>query len=378
MEAAAVPGIAVPLLQDDCKDTSVDIDWVWDVLHMSAEDKTRRLDLDALRREVQTWFEPEALRSLLGPEDGDTDRIARDWLARAGKRWRPFLTVCAWKALQDDQEAAIPESMKKLAVGVECFHKASLIHDDIEDNDAERYGATALHIEHGPAVALNCGDLLVGEGYRLIAESGAPAAAQTRIFRIASRGHRTLCLGQGAELWWVRDPKPLSSLEVLHIFRQKTAPAFEVALQIGAAMAGADDSVMAALTKYSEALGIAYQIRDDLEDMAAADTRPALPLAVAYERAKGEVRRMLERAWAREEAASPLLLAEMAEKRCSELLESYKEEAVRSLAAIENASLKGLLRRVVGKIFQVEIKGWCSEFETRNAANRPAVTEAAG
>src|SRR5713101_1343441 len=132
MEAAAIPGIAIPLLQDDCKDTGVDIEWVWDVLHLSGDDKTRRLDLDALRGEVQSWFEPAALGRLLGEEEaGATDRIAREWLARAGKRWRPFLTVCVWKALQGDTEAVIPESLKRLAVAVECFHKASLIHDDI-------------------------------------------------------------------------------------------------------------------------------------------------------------------------------------------------------------------------------------------------------
>jgi hypothetical protein len=56
----------------------------------------------------------------------------------------------------------------------------------------------------------------------------------------------------------------------------------------------------------------------------------------------------------------------------------YKEEATRSLTRLENASLKGLLRRVVGKIFGVEIKGWCSEFETRDAAGGETVAQAAG
>jgi geranylgeranyl pyrophosphate synthase len=170
----------------------------------------------------------------------------------------------------------------------------------------------------------------------------------------------------------------MSSLQVLQIFRQKTAPAFEVALHIGAALAGADDHLLSVLSKYSDALGIAYQIRDDLEDLAPADTRPSLPLAIAYERAKGERKSTLERVWTRQEPTSPLVLSEMAGERCRELLESYKEEAVRSLPALANASLKGLLRRVVGKIFQVEIKGWCSEFEARNAADRAAVAEAAG
>jgi hypothetical protein len=67
-----------------------------------------------------------------------------------------------------------------------------------------------------------------------------------------------------------------------------------------------------------------------------------------------------------------------AEERCEGLLESYKEEAIRSLAALENASLKGLLRRVISKIFGVEIKGWCSEFETRNAASRESSAATVG
>ena len=55
-------------------------------------------------------------------------------------------------------------------MAVECFHKASLIHDDIEDGDDRRYGQPALHTEHGVPVALNVGDFLLGEGYRLIGE----------------------------------------------------------------------------------------------------------------------------------------------------------------------------------------------------------------
>jgi geranylgeranyl diphosphate synthase, type II len=146
-------------------------------------------------------------------------------------------------------------------------------------------------------------------------------------------------------------------------------------LQMGATLAGADDAIIEVLTKYSDALGIAYQIRDDLEDLSTAETGPSLPLAIACERAKGERKEILARTWKREQPASPALLAELAEKRCRELLESYKEEAVRTLTALENASLKGLLRRVVGKIFQVEIKGWCSEFETRNASSSSIVAE---
>jgi geranylgeranyl diphosphate synthase, type II len=382
MEAAAVPGIAIPLLQDDCKDTTVDIDWVWDVIHLSSDDRTRRMDLDGLRREVETWFEPAALADLLGPAEGPADLVARDWLGRAGKRWRPFLTTCAYKACQADPDAPVPDAVRRLAVAVECFHKASLAHDDIEDGDATRYGAQALHAEHGVPVALNAGDLLIGEGYRLIGAADVPCETRSRLLRIAADGHRQLCLGQGTELQWARTPAPLTAAQVIDIFRRKTSPAFEVALRLGAACGDAPDDVHDRLRRYSEALGIAYQIRDDIDDLSGGEApddlsalRPSLPLALAHERAKGAAKALLQRAW-QQEVTTPAERAEVravvetlgVEARCRELVELYKEQSIRALPELQNASLKGLLRRVVGKIFRVEIKGWCSEFEARNAA----------
>ena len=394
MEAAAIPGIAIPLLQDDCIDTNVDLDWVWDIVHLTSDDRTYRLDLDRIRADVDVWFTPAALERSLGPVRGETDRIAREWLSKSGKRWRPFLTVCAFMALSSDADAPIPDAVRDVALAVECFHKASLVHDDIEDADQTRYGEETLHEIHGVPIALNVGDYLVGEGYRLLAETDLSADVRAEMLRLAALGHRTLSEGQGAELSWSSSPRPLSSVQVLDIFRRKTAPAFEVALRLGAAIAHAQGEVHQAITKYSEALGIAYQIRDDLEDWTEdpgsrrrADMRPSLLLAVAYERArtrKAEPAELLDRVWRGSadllEVRAPLdeaIAALAVGDRCRQLLDSYKEEAVRSLAAVESATLKGLLRRVVGKIFNdIELKGWCSEFETRNAAGREAGAEA--
>jgi len=389
MEAAAIPGVAIPLLQDDCKNTSVDMEWIWDVIHLTGEDRTYRLDLDRLRAEVEGWFTPAALAETLGAPAGDAEALAHEWLARAGKRWRPFLTVCAYRALRDDPEAPLPPALRQVAVAVECFHKASLIHDDIEDDDARRYDREALHVEQGVPVALNVGDLLIGEGYRLLGEADLSGDAIAAMLRVAAAGHRTLCTGQGAELAWARAPEPLGSLQVLEIFRRKTAPAFGVALELGAIVAGGHDPALAALLgEYSDHLGIAYQIRDDLEDLtdghAPADLaggRPSLPLAIAWERSKGEARATLERVWRRElpgDVARPLLAELQVEERCRQLLESYKEAAIRCLSDVDNPTLKGLLRRVIGKIFRVEVKGWCREFEARNAAGGSPGAAAAG
>ena len=419
MESAAIPGVAIPLLQDDCKDTTIDMDWVWDVIHLSSEDRTHRLNLDALRREVDSWFTPESLDEIMGPVHTETEAVARAWLAKSGKRWRPFLLACVYRALlpeasgsslrsepgvesaqtahhagfgassddPDSTTSSLPLNLRKLAVAVECFHKASLVHDDIEDNDALRYGEKTLHEEHGIPIALNAGDLLIGEGYRLIAETSAPARAKAEMIHVAALGHRTLCLGQGAELSWMRNPRPLTSLQVLDIFRQKTAPAFEVALRLGAIYARPDLDLSDILTRYSEALGIAYQIRDDVDDLTGdgddiAARRPTLPLAIAFERCAKAQRPLLEQAWRRQVAQTDEVRAVIDElhidQRCRTLLESYKEQAIRTLAELDDPSLKGLLRRVIGKIFTVTIEGWCSEFEARNATGREAVAPVAG
>ncbi|MCP5541397.1 MAG: polyprenyl synthetase family protein [Akkermansiaceae bacterium] len=392
VEAAAIPAVAVPLLQDDCIDTTVDIDFVWDYIHLTSDDKTRRLNLNALHDDVRGWFSPEAIDAVMGPAEGAQERLAREWLARDGKRWRPFLTVAAYQALRDDRGEPIPDDIRKIALAVECFHKASLIHDDIEDEDFGRYGQPTLHAEHGIPVALNAGDLLIGEGYRLIGECAATDAQKTEMILAASVGQRELCRGQGAELLWAKNPTPLKSRQVLEIFRQKTAPAFEVALKLGASYAGGLAGVADVLHAYSENLGIAYQIRDDLDDLgedagdnALEKMRPSVLLAIARERAKGDDKALLESLWSHEDLEGIALhkvrqLAHelAADDKCLLMLETYKEAAVRALADLDNPNLKGLLRRVMGKIFNdLEIKGWCREFEVRNGVREEGEEAAA-
>jgi geranylgeranyl pyrophosphate synthase len=381
VEAAAIPSIAVPLLQDDCINTTVDNDWVWEYIHLTSDDQTRRLNLGQIHDDVRAWFDREALDSRMGAPDGHAERVARDWLAKDGKRWRPFLTMAAFQALREDPEGPIPDGIRDLAIAVECFHKASLIHDDIEDQDHERYGEPTLHETEGIEVALNAGDLLIGEGYRLIGQCGAAASDIVLMIQAAAEGQRELCRGQGAELAWTRNPATLKSSQVLEIFRQKTAPAFEVALKLGAAYAGRLEDYAGALHRYSEALGIAYQIRDDMDDLSEdvgqndlGSLRPSVLLAKARELASGADKQWLDDLWSREPQAGTTVRAVRelvhkvgADEKCLLMLETYKETAIRSLAEIDSANLKGLLRRVIGKMFnELEIKGWCREFEVRN------------
>ncbi|NBP89238.1 MAG: hypothetical protein EBU59_12230 [Planctomycetia bacterium] len=379
-----MPAVAVPLLQDDCIDTTVDIDWVWDYIHLEAADSSRRLDLGSLQDRVGSWFTPSALDDCLGPADGSAEELGRDWLAVGGKRWRPFLAAAVCEALGGDSQA---RSLKRLALAVECFHKASLVHDDIEDGDLERYGQPTLCGREGIPVALNVGDLLIGEGYRLIAESGLPAASMPTAVKEAAEAQRLLCRGQGIELAWARQPELLSSRQVLEIFRLKTAPAFDAAVQFGAIAAGRHAEVTDVLHRYSEAVGIAYQIRDDLDDLRddaglnhGGPARPSVVLALAAERARGDDRTMLQAIASGQpvegvtpEAIRQAVATAKADEKAALLLESYKEQAVRALDDLEDASLKGLLRRIVARIFnELSFSGFCREAEqTRQAAGTP-------
>ncbi|QNN23606.1 DUF116 domain-containing protein [Planctomycetales bacterium ZRK34] len=393
MESAAIPGVAIPLLQDDCRETNVDMEWLWDVIHLTSEDRSYRMDLGGLRKQVATWFEPDELARLCGPAKTDAEQIARQWLARDGKRWRPFLTACAAAAITDDLETPPSDDLKRLAIAVECFHKASLIHDDIEDGDLTRYDQPTVHAEHGVAAAINIGDLLLGEGYRLIGELDAAPDRVAKMLQIAATGHRDLCLGQGAELSWRANPQPLAPAQVLEIFRLKTAPAFEVALRLGATFAGADQAAQDVLHEFSENLGIAYQIRDDIEDTFGGEgtsdieaMRPTLIPAIAHAMAGGEDKSAVRQWWMREQADAstehPLhetLRSVGVQERARHLLDAYKEQAIRCLRPLEQPTLKGLLRRVMTKIFNdLKIEGWCSEHEASNASGGEARDEATG
>lgn len=377
MEMAAVPGIAIPLLQGDCKETNVDIEWLWEVIHLTSDDQSSRLDLDGIREKVSTWFEEDSLKEIMGQCEDPTTALARAWLAKDGKRWRPFLTAAVLEAMESEDEVKLNAlELKKCAVAVECFHKASLIHDDIEDDDDIRYGEKTLHAEQGVDIAINAGDLLIGEGYRLIAETGLDPAKVVKMIKLASDGHRMLSIGQGKELLWRKTPGFIPHRELLSMFKEKTAPAFDVALRMGALYSGVDEESLATLKDFSDNLGIAYQIKDDLEDaqegVEGADllpSRPSLVLSLAYEYANAEQRKTIESWWAGDQTIQRSDLDEIIKscevyEKMEDLKESFKQGAIETLIGIKDPSLKGLLRRVTSKLFNdLVIQGWCNEVE---------------
>ena len=295
---AGIPCMAVPLLSCGCRDTTADQDWV----HRMIETPYRPAQLETrtyvhLMRCAAKMFEPDELDRLmprtragcrLAETDGEglepiepiacTEAIAYDFLASGGKHSRPFITLTAYDALTGAagtradgarHVAQIPDEVKRMALAIEVFHKASLVHDDIEDDDALRYDRPTLHCKYGVPTAINVGDYLIGLGYRLVIgqRDALGADVVTEILDQFAAAHTRLCEGQGAELIWRDSPnKRLSPLDALKIYALKTAPAFEAALLTGIRLASPAAPYRQLAARFSRHLGVAYQVLNDLDD----------------------------------------------------------------------------------------------------------------
>jgi geranylgeranyl pyrophosphate synthase len=320
---AGVPCVAAPLLSSNCRSTSVDDDWVSELIDLRTEPPPAKTKTFVhLMRSAHQLFEQEELERLTprtrskpsspgagnGAASSDPlalhESIAYDWLKQGGKRSRPFITLAAFDALKggpgtlSSDGAAFSDSVRRAALAIETFHKASLVHDDIEDDDTFRYGRETLHRQYGVSTAINVGDYLIGLGYRLVGrerkELGGDCTAD--ILDRLAEAHLKLSEGQGAELLWrnARD-KCLTPLETLKIYALKTAPAFEAALYSGLRLAGPADKYDKIVPEFCKNLGIAFQIINDLKDwqvdsdnklVAGQDilaARPTLLLALAFD-----------------------------------------------------------------------------------------------
>ncbi len=295
---AGIPCMAVPLLSSDCRNTSVDEDWVAEMVatpYQPSQPQTRTFI--HLLRSASHLFEPDRLEQLVPRSRGEirmselngqgissldpiaaTETIAYDFLSKGGKHSRPFITLAAYDAMTGGEATTArgPEivggyrdAVLRTAMSIETFHKASLVHDDIEDDDAYRYGEASLHKKYGVPTAINLGDYLIGLGYRLVsrdsAELGSDVAAD--ILNFLADAHQRLSEGQGAELLW-RDnsDKRLKPIDALKVYALKTAPAFEAALYAGIRLAGAADEYVEPLKLFARNLGVAFQILNDLKD----------------------------------------------------------------------------------------------------------------
>ncbi|MBS0211279.1 MAG: polyprenyl synthetase family protein [Planctomycetes bacterium] len=211
-----------------------------------------------------------ALNASSQPAPGCPERLAeamRYSLLAPAKRLRPILVTMAAEACDGTIERALPA-----ACAVEMVHTYSLIHDDLPamDDDDLRRGRPTCHVVYGEAMAILAGDALLARAFEVLAREISPAEVAARAVALlaAAAGPAALVGGQADDLTSAGQGDVMS-LESIHA--RKTGAMFLVSLQLGGLTAGATAEQMTALVGYGRAMGLAFQIMDDLLDVSGSE-----------------------------------------------------------------------------------------------------------
>lgn len=221
--------------------------------------------LKALRDEVVAAVDARlanAMHDFTGPGSRLADAMSYS-LTNGGKRIRPLLVYAAARALGPCQHLDWP------AAAVEAIHAYSLVHDDLPamDNDDLRRGKPTTHIAFDEASAILAGDGLQALAFELLVQ--APFNTEQRLAFVTTlvraSGARGMVLGQAIDLEAVNRQLSLEQLERMH--RHKTGALIAAAVELGAVAAGATDAQRQALADYAAAIGLAFQVQDDILDV---------------------------------------------------------------------------------------------------------------
>ena len=188
-------------------------------------------------------------------------------LTAGGKRLRPVLVLAFCAACGGDVQAALP-----VACAVEMVHTYSLIHDDL------RRGKPTNHVVYGECTATLAGDALQAEAFRTILSAELPADVRAECARLLAEaaGENGICGGQQLDM--EGEGKVLTKEELMDINDRKTSAMIHAACLMGVTCGGGDAQQRAAAAQYARALGLAFQIRDDMLDVISTEAELGKPI----------------------------------------------------------------------------------------------------
>ncbi len=196
-------------------------------------------------------------------------------LLAGGKRIRPMLTLEFCRISGGNKEKAMP-----VALALEMLHTYSLIHDDLPsmDNDELRRGKPTNHMVYGECTAILAGDTLQAEAFGSILRSDLPADRRAKCAEILADavGLDGMCGGQYLDMSW--EGKKLSEQELTEINSRKTGALLAAACQMGVAAAGGSQLQLDTAGHFGAALGLAFQIRDDMLDVLSSEEELGKPI----------------------------------------------------------------------------------------------------
>ena len=220
-------------------------------------DAWAREQLDTVERALEAWVPLDAPAGL-----GEAMRYG---VLDGGKRLRPLLVLAACQAVDGDATVAL-----RAAVAVELIHAYSLVHDDMPcmDNDVLRRGKPTVHVHFGQAQAMLAGDAMQALAFEVLTPDDAiPAVLQARLCALLARsaGHAGMAGGQAIDLASIGHALGETALRDMH--RRKTGALLQASVQMGAACGTCGPAAWAALSDYGAAIGLAFQVVDDILDV---------------------------------------------------------------------------------------------------------------
>ena len=227
------------------------------------------VSFDGWMRQVQSGME-DVLATLLpapGTAPARLHEAMRYAVLDGGKRVRPLLVYAAGELHDADRNV-----LARAAAAVEMIHAYSLVHDDMPcmDDDALRRGKPTVHVKYDEASALLVGDALQSQAFLALAEAGGDPARTVQMLRVLAQasGSAGMCGGQAIDLASVGLTLSLAELEQMH--RLKTGALLRASVMLGALCGGTPDAAeSAALDAYAAAIGLAFQVVDDVLDATA-------------------------------------------------------------------------------------------------------------
>ena len=215
---------------------------------------------------LSTWVVPEAPAGL-----GEAMRYA---VLDGGKRLRPLLVLAASEAVGDSTSAAsFDEAALRAACAVELIHAYSLVHDDMPcmDNDVLRRGKPTVHVQFGEARALLAGDALQALAFELLTpdEATVQPSVQAQLCRLLARAAGSAGMAGGQAIDLASVGVKLSEPQLREMHRLKTGALLQGSVMMGAACGVPSTLALAALSTYGAAIGLAFQVVDDILDVTA-------------------------------------------------------------------------------------------------------------
>ncbi len=277
-------------------------------------------ELDAVESALTSWVPSDSPAGL-----GEAMRYG---VLDGGKRLRPLLVLAAAQAVDGEREAAL-----RAACAVELIHAYSLVHDDMPcmDNDVLRRGKPTVHVKYGEAQAMLAGDAMQALAFEVLTpDHGVAPALQARLCSLLARaaGHAGMAGGQAIDL--ASTGKPLDEHQLRDMHRRKTGALLKASVLMGAACGPVGATVWEALGVYGDALGLAFQVVDDILDVTQAsetlgktagkdmdNNKPTYVSVLGLERARAhalELRAQAQAALARSGLADTSALALLADK----------------------------------------------------------------